>query len=81
MAASAWSRPSNMARAASTGSSGASMCVTFSTAVPRPGKKKARPPRRSSPNSSPRAANSASTSPAPGLWASSRFSTMTCWLP
>ena len=29
------------------------MCVTLSTAVPRPGKKNARPPRRSSPGSSP----------------------------
>ena len=56
-----------MAREAETGSSGASTCVTFITAVPRPGKKNASPPRRSSPASSPRAANTASISPGLGL--------------
>ncbi len=70
-----------MAREAEIGSSGASMWVTFITAVPRPGKKNASPPRRSSPDSSPRAANTASTSPASGLCSSCRFSTMNCWLP
>jgi len=57
------------------------MWVTLSTAVPRPGKKKASPPRRSSPYSPAFSAMRASISPAPGLPLSSTFSTITCCEP